>query len=146
MDILSEFNKLHLSLKALLVSIAFILPFMYLSEFFLFRHFFIENNIYMPIILSFCLTVCYFFINMIATILFVKLSSTTEEDNLIGAFALTTFVSIVWISVILIFAYTTNRNFIFFIKTVFIISTLHILFFFFLSLLKKCRNKRSKAM
>ena len=67
MSIIKEINELHLSLKTVLLSLVTILPFWYLSISILNINYINTNQIQIPIILSLCLTVCYYVLNLAIT-------------------------------------------------------------------------------
>jgi hypothetical protein len=58
MSIIKDLNELHIELKSALISIFFVMPFWFVALYLLDRQFIISNVFYIPLIFSFCLSIC----------------------------------------------------------------------------------------
>jgi hypothetical protein len=157
MTLVKEFSELHISLKTILISLTLIMPFWYISIFILNRNFVNSTQIHIPIILSFCLTFCYFILNLATTYLYDYLDKIgkQKENNpdiikdLFSISSITTLLSIFWISILLFIGYYYDWNIISFIKIVFLISFIHLVLFCLTIMTKEIRiigkqNKNNK--
>lgn len=98
MSIIKEINELHINLKSNLFGVIAIIPFWYL-DIFLFKPEFIENNnIYIPIVLSFCLSTCYFGLNVASGIQFN--AWLYSDKNSIRTSIISFIMSVFWISIL----------------------------------------------
>src|SRR5690606_2290135 len=101
----------------------------FLSEFILFRQFYLSTEIQIQFILSFCLSVCFFSLNMTATYIFIKTGNKEYNVNPTLPFLITTIASIFWISTILLISYFFKYSFLIFIIITTSISLIHIISF-----------------
>ena len=155
MTIVKEFSELHISLKTILISLTLIIPFWYISIFILNRNFINSTQIHIPITLSFCLTFCYFILNLATTYLFDYLDKIGKEKeknpdiirDLFSISSITTLLSIFWISILLFIGYYYDWKLISFIKIVFLVSFIHLILFVLTIMTKEIRiinkNKRN---
>lgn len=95
MSIVKEFNELNITLKSFLLSLVCIIPFWYFSIFLLKPDFINSNDIQIPIILSFCLSLCYLSINFLNAFLIIGLTSFREIATMSGRFILSTILSVI---------------------------------------------------
>jgi len=145
MSVIKEINELHISTKTILVSLVIIIPFWYLSLFILNRQFVNSNQIHIPIIVAFCLSVCYYILNFISTLLFSETQEGDKNQPLVDKIAflttMTCIVSIFWISTVLFIGYYYDWKFISMTKITFLISFIHFVLFLGIRLSIK-KNKK----
>lgn len=70
MSALKEFNELHPNIKTVCIGLALLMPFWYL-DIYLFSRIPIDKNIQIPIVISFCLSICWFALNTATYVLFI---------------------------------------------------------------------------
>src|ERR1041385_6636692 len=60
MTLLKDFNELHVRVKSFLIGWLIVMPFWYFDIFLFYPECISENSIHIPIILSFCISFCYY--------------------------------------------------------------------------------------
>lgn len=143
MSIVKEINELHISLRSLLLSIICIMPFWYLSFFVLENTFAKSSNIHIQIILSFCLSTCYFAVNFLTTVLLQSSFKKYSKDDpvQVGTFIISLFFSLFWVSILLFIGYYCDWKLLSYIKITFLVSIIHTMVFLLLNILFSPKNQ-----
>jgi len=137
MSIVKEFNELNITLKSFLLSLVCIIPFWYFSIFLLKPDFINNNDIQIPIILSFCLSLCYLSINFLNSFLIIGISSFREIANMSGRFILSTALSIIPLVFLFFFSQFYKIKLILFFEISFGVSLVLLVFATLIALIKK---------
>lgn len=148
MSIVKEINDLHISLKTIIFSLLSIMPFWYLAILTFNIGFIKSNQIQIPIVLSFCLTVCYYILNL-STTYFLKSIFSDEKTNdtnidLFATSIITCVVSIFWLSTFIFIGYYYDWKLLSIIKVIFLVFLIHLVLFFILRLIGKKINKNNR--
>lgn len=130
----ADFKDFHISLKWFLAGMTILMPFWYLSIFFFKPTFIYENEIHIPIILSFCLSICYFIISMFSTAFFDE-NVLSKEPKAFFPFAI--FDGVMCLAGLMYLNYYLQFKFPTFTNTVFGIGIARIIIFFIFIKLKK---------
>ena len=142
MTLIKDFNELHNSLKSLLIGLLFVLPFWYLVIFLFDRQLIYDNQIQIPIILTFCLTVCHFIINLFIAFFLNStiLSGTKQSPEL--TFALTAFISILSLALLIYIGRQRCWTFAHFIDRTFTITFALAFVLFIITMIKGGKNNK----
>ena len=108
---LDGFNKLHLSLRWFLASIVVIMPFWFLTIYALKPSMIVTESIYIPIIISFCLSSVNF--SFILFSVLVLTSKEKLEDDLNIQFGLSLVITFLLVCLVSYIGYYTNLSLIF---------------------------------
>lgn len=151
MSVLKEINDLHISSKTIIISLSVILPFWYLSIILLKLSYVENNQIHIPIVLSVCLTLIYYTLNLLITVIYDILENQLknkkinfDNDEFVTISVITCIVSILWMSLLLFIGYYFDWKLLSYIKIVFLVSILHIPLFFILHIIKLVKANKKK--
>lgn len=71
MSVLKEFDDLHITVKTICIGLALLMPFWYL-DLFLFSHLPFDKAYQIPVVISFCLSICWFVAQASTYVLFMS--------------------------------------------------------------------------
>lgn len=156
MSILGDFSKQHIDVKAFIFGTILITPFWYISIYLFHPIFFKHSEIYLPIIFSFCLTLCSAIINIISWVVVgysehsdekdeIKRQKLKDKDNE-GIYSSAIFTTILIIAVCIIYGKKHHENFYEFLKGVFYTEIWILPIFLVLRILQeRYKNKTKKS-
>jgi hypothetical protein len=107
---IDDFNKLNLSIKWILASLAIIMPFWYLIIFLLNPHFVSYNAVHIPIVLSFCLSLVMEVSFSFVAYRWVNLTGTDDDGDTNVNFALSTGITVVWATIVAYICYCASLS------------------------------------
>lgn len=115
MGIVEEVNKLHVTLKSIIISMVLTMPFWYLNLYFFKNDFFLSSPIQIPIIISFCLSVVWTGLHFLSAssfeIAFMKKQNTNSDSKIEGTVLLAVIVSLMWIAIYTFLTYYFKWSF-----------------------------------
>jgi hypothetical protein len=112
MSIIKDINELHINLRTVILSVATLMPFWYLDIFLFSQNTETFNRIEIPIIMSFCLSVTFFGINVVSIFLSMQYHkiNTAKKDNTVDLVVALTY-AIMSLSLWTIIWYFSKWNF-----------------------------------
>lgn len=142
MALIKEINELPFSLKSFIISLVLIMPFWYLSIFIFKKDLIVLNGIQIPIILSFCLSACYFSLNLFTTLIISSdiFKSENQAIELLNTYMLSCTVSVFWLSISIFVGFYYDWKLLSVIKITFLISIIHFFIFVFREIIKNKKN------
>jgi hypothetical protein len=129
MSILKDFNELHLTFRSFLFGFIITIPFWYFDLYLFHKTFFLNNVFYIPIVAAFCLSLCWYCINLLSGILFSQDFLFNKDKQKVATtndYIMAIITSIGWLSLLTYFSYSFKFGIITFINICFISSILRL--------------------
>ncbi len=138
MSIIKEINELNFIIKFILLNIILTAPFFYIDIYFLTNNIFNKAPIYIPIITSICMSICWYYSSTIVLALFDRSNYNTDKEiqQQHTMFTLGSVISISIISIFSLYFKMTFRNF-------FHVCAFSVIIFFILAILLPKKNKKA---
>jgi hypothetical protein len=118
MSVLKEFNELHISLRSFLLGLTLTIPFWFMIIFIFKPILITEHEVHIPIIISFCLSVCYF----TPTVFIASFSSDVLYKKDIGLskmFLFAMLIAVFWLSLMIYIGYYMSWDFMHFLNVIY---------------------------
>jgi len=146
MSIISEIDKLNNAVKVILMNVIFTAPFFYIDLFFMGNYIFTKSPFYVPIVISVCMSFCWYYSTTIIIIMFDKDSkyekSGQTSDTIDFKNITYTAISVISLSVISAFSIYFDLRFRDFFHVCFVTIVLCLLATFFLHRQEKKANAK----
>lgn len=114
MSLLKDFTELHVGHKTIILSVAILMPFWYTSLY-LFSNLPIDSNYQIPVVISFCLSLCWWGLHWVGAMMFLSFfdshNSKPEKEKNSDISELAAIASIGYISLLMFIVYLFDISF-----------------------------------
>ncbi len=137
-----DFDKLDLYSKTSIISIVVLMPFWYASIYLFGNHFFINSDLLLKIVFSFCFSISWYFINVLLFV-FEQSIKVDISDNLVNLFKGAGMISVYYLCFVIVIAYSLNiHSYVSFLKTAYYFLIIPYITTIIVELIYKYRQKR----
>lgn len=135
----SEFNKLHVTSKSAILSLVVLFPFWFVSIYLFNKPLYNQGDLFIIAALCFCFSVTYLALNLILSALAIFVTDSDDDDHS-ATFAIGGIISVLYLSLSMIFCYWMAWGFKNFIIVAFSYLILRIVVSGIFALLKPCNS------